>query len=162
MADKVKAVPAGQHSITAHLVVRDGKKAVEFYQKAFGAELRALHTAPDGKVIHASLKIGDSTVLLADEFPMGPKSPESLGGSPVMLNFYVEDVDTLFKQAEAAGAKVTMPLANMFWGDRYGQIVDPSGHLWALGTHIEDVTPEELERRSKAFFAEMAKKKMSA
>jgi len=109
--------------------------------------------------MHASLKIGDSSLLLADEFPgAGCPSPQTLGGSPVVLNIYVEDVDKLFNQAVAAGAKVTMPLANQFWGDRYGQIVDPFGHTWALGSHVEDVAPEELERRANAMFAEMAKK----
>jgi len=158
MAGKVKAVPEGSHTITAHLVVRDGTKAVEFYQKAFGAELRALHKTPDGRVMHASLKIGDSNLMLSDEFPQGNRSAETLGGSPVVLNIYVEDVDTLFKQAVAAGAKVTMPLENQFWGDRYGQVTDPFGHAWALGSHVEDVAPEELERRAKAMFAEMDKK----
>jgi uncharacterized glyoxalase superfamily protein PhnB len=139
--------------------VREASKAVEFYEKAFGAQLRALHKTPDGKVMHASLKIGDSSLLLADEFPgAGCPSPQTLGGSPVVLNIYVEDVDKLFNQAVAAGAKVTMPLANQFWGDRYGQIVDPFGHTWALGSHVEDVAPEELERRANAMFAEMAKK----
>lgn len=159
MAGKVKAVPEGTHTITAHLSVREASKAVEFYEKAFGAQLRALHKTPDGKVMHASLKIGDSSLLLADEFPgAGCPSPQTLGGSPVVLNIYVEDVDKLFNQAVAAGAKVTMPLANQFWGDRYGQIVDPFGHTWALGSHVEDVAPEELERRANAMFAEMAKK----
>jgi PhnB protein len=158
MAGNVKAVPEGTHTVTAHLVVRNGAEAVEFYQKAFGAVLRFMHKTPDGKVMHASLQLGDSTVMLADEFPGGAKSPESLGGSPVYLHVYVEDVDALFNQAVAAGAKVTMPLANQFWGDRYGHIVDPFGHCWALASHVEDVPPEELERRGKAMFAEMAKK----
>ncbi len=159
MAGKVKAVPEGSHTITAHLVVRDADKAIEFYKKAFGAQTVGVHHSPDGKVMHADLKIGDSHVMLADEFPqMGSKAPQSLGGSPVVLNIYVEDVDALFNRAVGAGATVTMPLANQFWGDRYGQIVDPFGHRWALGSHIEDVAPDELERRSKAAFAEMAKK----
>lgn len=158
MAGKVKAVPEGSHTITAHLAVRGGSKAIEFYQQAFGAAVSAVHKSPDGKVMHASLKIGDSRFMLADENPgMGCPSPQSLGGSPVVLHVYVEDVDTLYNRAVAAGAKVTMPLANQFWGDRYGQIADPFGHLWALGTHIEDVSPEELDRRAKAAFAEMAK-----
>jgi len=159
MAGNVKAVPEGTHTITAHLSVREAQKAIEFYQKAFGAQLLHVHKTPDGKVMHASLKIGDSQLLLADEFPgMGTPSPQALGGSPVVLNIYVEDVDTLFNQAVAAGAKVTMPLANQFWGDRYGQIVDPFGHHWALGSHVEDVAPDELARRANAMFAEMSKK----
>ncbi|MGH9432420.1 MAG: VOC family protein [Terriglobia bacterium] len=152
----MRAIPEGQHTITPHLVVRDAKKAIEFYQKAFGAEVKGVHHTPDGRVAHADLKIGDSTVFMADEFPMGPKAPQTLGGSPVVLNLYVEDVDKLFNQAVAAGAKVTMPLADQFWGDRYGQLTDPFGHSWALGKHIEDVAPEELERRSREAFAKMA------
>lgn len=158
MPGNIKAVPEPTQTVTAHLVVRNGSQAIEFYQRAFGAELRALHKTPDEKVMHASLKIGDSTVLLADEFPGGARSPESLGGSPVILNIYVDDVDALFKQAVDAGARVTMPLANQFWGDRYGQVVDPYGHHWALGAHVEDLSPEELERRANAFFASMAKR----
>ena len=159
MAGNVKAVPEGTHTITAHLSVRDAQKAIEFYQKAFGAQLLHMHKTPDGRVMHASLKVGDSQLMLADEFPgMGTPSPQALGGSPVVLNIYVEDVDTLFHQAVAAGANVTLPLANQFWGDRYGQIVDPFGHHWALGSHVEDVAPEELARRANAMFAEMSKK----
>ena len=159
MAGKPKAVPEGTHTITPHLVVRNATKALEFYQKAFGAEVKSVHHTPKGMVMHAELKIGDSKLMLADEFPeMGSKAPESLGGSPVILNIYVEDVDSLFNRAVSAGAKVTMPLANQFWGDRYGSVVDPFGHHWALGTHVEDVAPEELERRSNALSAEMAKK----
>ena len=155
----MKGLPPSGHTITAHLSVRDGVKAVEFYQKAFGMELKGLHKTPDGKVMHAELKIGDSTIMVADEFPQSPApSPATLGGSAVVLNLYVEDVDALFNKAVAAGAKVLMPVANMFWGDRYGQIKDPFGHVWALGTHLEDVAPEEMERRANAFFAGMAKK----
>ena len=158
MAD-VKPVPEGTQTITPHLSVREAAKAIEFYQKAFGAQVLFVHKMPDGKVMHATLLIGDSRLMLADEFPgMGTPAPQTLGGSPVLLNLYVEDVDALFNQAVAAGAKVTMPLANQFWGDRYGQIVDPFGHSWALGSHVEDVAPEEMERRANATFAEMAKK----
>jgi PhnB protein len=160
MAGKVKAVQEGIHTITPHLVVRDGTKAIEFYKKAFGAEVKGVHHTPDGKVMHAMLKIGDSHLMLADEFPgMGSSSPQALGGSPVVLNIYVENVDTLFNQAVAAGAQVTMPLSNQFWGDRYGQIKDPFGHSWALGQHVEDVAPEEMERRGRAIFEQMAKSK---
>lgn len=159
MAGKVKPVAEGDHTITAHLSVRNGTKAIEFYQKAFGAQVLFVHKLPDGKVMHATLKIGDSKLMLADEFPgMGIRSAETLGGSPVVLNVYVEDVDALFDQAVRAGAKVTMPLANQFWGDRYGQIVDPFGHAWALGSHVENVAPEEMARRAEAVFADMAKK----
>jgi len=160
MAGIVKAVPEGTHTITPHLSVREAAKAIEFYKKAFGAEVKGVHYTPDGKVMHAMLKIGDSHLMMADEFPgMGTPAPETLGGSPVVLNIYVENVDALFNRAVAAGAQVTMPLSNQFWGDRYGQIKDPFGHSWALGQHIEDVAPEETERRGKAIFAEMAKGK---
>jgi PhnB protein len=159
VADKVKPVPEGLHTITAHLSVRDAVQAIDFYQRAFGAQLLFVHKMPDGKVMHATLKIGDSRVMLADEFPgMGTPAPPTLGGSPVVLNILVEDVDSLFKRAVAAGAKVTMPLANQFWGDRYGQIVDPFGHSWALLSHVEDVPQQEMERRANAVFGEMAKK----
>ncbi len=159
MANKPKAVPEGTHTVTPHLIVRNGTKALEFYQKAFGAEVKGVHRTPDGRVMHAELRIGDSKVMLADEFPeMGGKGPETLGGSPVVLNIFVPGVDNLFNRAVAAGAKVTMPLANQFWGDRYGQIVDPFGHQWALGEHIEDVAPDELERRANALFEQMATK----
>jgi uncharacterized glyoxalase superfamily protein PhnB len=159
MAGKPKPIPEGMHTITPHLVIRDAAKAIEFYQKAFGAEVKGIHHTPSGKVMHAMLKIGDSHLMMADEFPeMGSKGPESLGGSPVALNIYVKDVDALFNRAVAAGATVTFPLQNQFWGDRYGQVTDPFGHHWALASHVEDVAPGELERRGKAIFAEMAKK----
>ncbi len=160
MAGKVKAVPDGIHTITPHLVVRNGEKALEFYRKAFGAEGKGVHKTPDGKVMHAELKLGNSIVFLADEFPgMGScASPQTLNGSAVTLNLYRDNIDQLFNQAVAAGATVVMPLANQFWGDRYGQLKDPFGHLWALGQHVEDVAPEEMERRSKEIFAQMAKK----
>jgi uncharacterized glyoxalase superfamily protein PhnB len=158
MAGKVKAVPEGMHTITPRLLVREASKAIEFYKKAFGAEVLEIYHTPDGKVMHAQVKIGDSYLRLADEFPgMGTAGPQTLGGSPVVLNVYVEDVDSLFNQAVAAGATVTVPLADQFWGDRFGQIVDPFGHHWALGAHQEDVPPEEMERRGRAFFAAMAK-----
>ena len=159
MADKPKPVAEGDHTLTAHLSVRNGTKAIEFYQQAFGAQLLFVHKLPDGKVMHATVKIGDSKLMLADEFPgMGTKSPATLGGSPVVLNIYVDDVDALWNRAVAAGAKVTMPLDNQFWGDRYGQIVDPFGHAWALGSHVEDVAPEEMERRANAIFSKSTKK----
>jgi PhnB protein len=159
MAGTVKALREGQHTVTPHLAVRGGTKAIEFYKKAFGAEVKGVHQTPDGKVMHAALKIGDSLLFLADEFPgSGCPSPETLGGSPVVLNLYAENIDKLFNQAVSAGATVTMPLANQFWGDRYGQIKDPFGHTWALGQTIEEVAPDEMERRAKEAFAQMAKK----
>jgi PhnB protein len=160
VAANVKPVQEGYHTLTAHLVVRDAAKAVDFYQRAFGAKPLGVHKTPDGKVMHAELQIGDSRLMLADEFPgMGNcKSPQTLGGTTTTMNIYVDDVDPLFKQAVAAGATETMPLANQFWGDRYGQVKDPFGHSWALGQHIEDVAPEEMERRAREAFAQMAKK----
>ncbi len=155
----VKPIPEGFHTLTPHIVVGDAKKAIEFYKRAFGAQVLYVHHTPDGKVMHATLKIGDSPFMLNDEFPsMGARSPQALGGSPVTINIYVEDVDRLFNQAVSAGATVKMPLMDQFWGDRFGHIVDPFGHQWSLATHKEDVSPEEMEKRGKAAFAEMAKK----
>lgn len=161
MAGNVKAVPEGMHTITPHLVVRNAVEAIDFYRKALGAEAKGIHKTPDGRVMHAELKIGDSMLFLADEFPgMGNcSSPQMLGGTCVTLNLYSNNVDQLFNQAVSAGATVIMPLSNQFWGDRYGQIKDPFGHIWALGQHVEDVSPEEMERRGREAFAQMAKKK---
>jgi PhnB protein len=153
----VKTVPDGFHTITPHLVVDGAEAALEFYKKAFGAQVGGVHKTPDGKVMHAEFKIGDSPMFLADEFPgMGSPSPKTLGGSPVVLNLYMDDIDTVFNRAVSSGATVTMPLANQFWGDRYGQVKDPFGHTWALGQHIEDVSPQEMERRANEVFAQMA------
>jgi len=158
VAARVKAIPEGQHSITPHLVVSSGAAAVTFYKTAFGAEILGVHYTPDAKVMLRGLKIGDSTLFLTDEFPgMSSPSPKTLGGSCVVLNLYSENVDRLFDQAVKAGAVVTMPLSNQFWGDRYGQLQDPFGHRWALGQRIENVSPEEMERRGREVFAQMAK-----
>jgi PhnB protein len=144
-------------TIIAHLAVDDGVKACEFYKNAFGADIKGIHKTPDGKVMHAELTVGGARLMLSDMFGPGCSSPKKLGGSPVVLNLYVEeDVDSLFNQAVSAGAKVEMPLANQFWGDRYGQVTDPFGHRWALGQHVEDVSPAEMERRAKEAFAHMA------
>lgn len=160
MAGKVKAIPEGLHTITPHLVVKGADAAIDFYKRAFGAELGGVHHTPDGKVMHASLKIGDSYLHLADEFPgMGTcSSPQTLGGSCTVLNVYTDNVDQLFERAVKAGAAVTMPLANQFWGDRYGQVKDPFGHHWALAQRIEEVAPADMERRANEAFAQMAKK----
>jgi len=159
MAGNVKPVPQGYHTITPHIVVKGAAKAIDFYQKAFGAKSLGVFNAPDGKVMHAEVQIGDARLMLADEFPgMGScQSPQTLGGTTTTLNLYSEDVDRLFNQAVAAGATVTMPLANQFWGDRYGQLKDPYGHSWSLAQHVEDVAPEEKERRGKEAFAKMGK-----
>jgi len=159
MAANAKPVPEGFNTITVHLSVREASRAIEFYKNALGAQVLGVHHAPDGKVIHALLKIGDSLLMLADEFPgRGTPSPQTLGGSPVVLNVYVEDVDKLWQQAVTAGATVTMPLGDQFWGDRYGQVRDPFGHNWSLASRKEDITPAEMERRSKEVFAQMAAK----
>jgi PhnB protein len=160
MAGKVKAVPEGYHSVTPHLVIKGADKAIEFYQKAFGATVKGgVHHTPDGKVMHAELKIGDSAVMLADEFPgmSDAQSPQTLGGTTTTLMIYTDNVDQLFDRAVKAGATATMPLANQFWGDRYGHVKDPFGHSWALGQHIEDVAPEEMERRGREAFSQMSK-----
>jgi PhnB protein len=152
----VKAVPKGRHTITLDLIVKGADEALEFYKKAFGAQVVAIHKTPEGRVMHAEFRIGDSRLFLADEFPgMGPPSPKTLGGSPVVLNLYMDNIDRLFNQAVAAGATVTLPLANQFWGDRYGQLKDPFGHTWALGQHVEDVSPEEMKRRSREIRPQM-------
>jgi uncharacterized glyoxalase superfamily protein PhnB len=154
----VRAIPEGFHTITPHLVVRGGAAAIEFYKKAFGATEICRFPGPDGQsLMHGELKIGDSILFLADEFPnMGCQSPLALGGSPVTISLYVEDTDAVFNQAVAAGAQVRMPPADMFWGDRYAQLTDPFGHVWALATHKEDVSPEEMARRAEAAFKQSA------
>lgn len=162
MTGKAKAVPEGYHTITPHLVVRDAPRAIEFYKKAFGAEVKGVDYTPDGKVMHATLKIGDSNLMLNDEFLEGKcLSPESLGGSSTTLHIYTEDVDALFNQAVAAGASVKMPVTDMFWGDRFGQVTDPFGHSWSLAAHTEELSKEEVGQRAKQFFAAMAKQKKS-
>jgi PhnB protein len=160
MAANVKPVPEGYHTITPHLVIKGADKAIEFYQKALGAKVQGgVHHTPDGKVMHAELQIGDSRIMLSDEFPgMGSaSSPQTLGGTTGNLFIYTDNVDRLFDQAAKAGATVVFPLANQFWGDRYGQLKDPFGHVWALGQHTEDVAPEEMERRGREAFAQMSK-----
>ncbi len=153
MPAKVRAIPEGYRSVTPHLVVRGAAKAVEWYKKALGAEEINRMPTPDGKLMHAEIRIGDSIVMMADEAPeMGGRSPQSLNGSPCMLNLYVEDADRAWKRAVDAGAKVKMPLGDMFWGDRYGQLVDPFGHEWSIAQHVRDVTPDEMAREAaKAF-----------
>ena len=160
MAEKAKPVPDGFHTLTPHLTVRDAEKAIDFYQKAFGAEVRGKNHAPDGKkIIHASLKIGDSMLMLNDEFPeWGTVSPSATGGSTgIAIHVYVDNVDTIFDRAVSAGATVKMPLMDAFWGDRYGQIVDPFGHKWSLATHVRDMTQEEMRQEQEAAFAHMPK-----
>jgi PhnB protein len=153
MPDKVKPIPQGYHSVTPYLIVKGGNAAVEFYKKAFGARELFRIPGPDGKVGHAEIGIGDSVVMLADEHPeMGARSPQTLGGTPVSILLYVEDVDAVVKQAVAAGAKIQRPVENKFYGDRMGTLDDPFGHVWHVATHIENVSPEEMKRRSAAQF----------
>jgi PhnB protein len=150
----VKRVPQGFHRVTPHLTVRSGATMIEFYKKAFGAEEKRRTPGPDGKsIMHAELRIGDSTIFLNDEFPdMGALSPLASNTTPVTLHLYVEDADKQFQQALSAGAEVVMPLGDQFWGDRYGVVKDPSGHHWSIGSHMEDPTPEQMqERMAKAF-----------
>lgn len=162
MAASVKAVPEGYRTITAAITVSNGNKAIEFYKQAFGAEVRGVHHTPDGKVAHAELKIGDSVIMLSDEFPPMATSPQTIGGTATSLIIYAENIDDLWNQAIKAGGTVTMPLADQFWGDRWGTLTDPFGHRWSLAQHIEDVAPEELTKRAKEAFAQMARKQAGA
>jgi len=150
----VPRVPEHMHTITPHLVVKSTSDAIAFYQKAFGAIEHYRMPMPDGAIMHAEIQIGDSVFFMNDEI-MGAKSPQSLGGSPITVHLQVEDVDALWNQAVTAGCQVAMPLADMFWGDRYGILVDPFGHLWSMASHIEDVPPEEMGKRAEAAMAEM-------
>jgi PhnB protein len=156
MAGKVNPIPQGYHSVTPYLVVSDGSRAIEYYKRAFGASAVVQMPGPGGKIGHAELKIGDSMIMLSDEMP-GNRSPQSLGGSPVSIFLYVENVDSVFNEAVKAGAKADMPPQDMFWGDRFGKLTDPFGHSWALATHIEDVAPEEMKKRSQAYMEQMSK-----
>jgi PhnB protein len=144
----VKPIPDGYHSVTPYLVCRGAARAIDYYKKVFGAEELMRMPAPGDRVGHAELRIGDSVVMLADEHPeMGARSPETVGGTPVSLMVYVADVDAVYKKAIAGGARENRPLADQFYGDRSGTITDPFGHQWTIATHIEDVSPEEMERR---------------
>ncbi|HEY8478162.1 MAG TPA: VOC family protein [Chloroflexota bacterium] len=151
---RVRPIPEGYHTLTPALIVRDAAAAIEFYQRAFGARELLRMLSPDGQhVWHAEIQIGDSRLMLGEEIPDGSsgRAPQSLGGTPVSLHLYVEDADAVFQRAVEAGATVTMPLTDVFWGDRYGKVTDPFGHVWAIGTHKEDVGEEEMRRRAQAF-----------
>ena len=142
----VQAIPAGFHSLTPHLVCEGAADAIAFYQKAFGAVELDRMPGPDGKLMHATLRIGDSVFMLADAFPeWGSRGPLALGGTAVTMHLYVPDADAVWETALAAGAKPMMPLENTFWGDRYGQVADPFGHRWAIATHLRDMTPQEMQ-----------------
>jgi len=147
----VKSIPEGYHSVTPYLIIKGAADAIEFYKKAFGATELFRFPAPDGKIGHAEIKIGDSPIMLADEFAeMGYKGPQALGGSPVSLMIYLADVDTVFNRAVEAGASVKEAVQDKFYGDRTGTLTDPFGHVWHVSTHKEDVSMEEMEERAKA------------
>ncbi|QOL48045.1 VOC family protein [Massilia litorea] len=157
MNSEVKPVEEGMHTVTPHLVCANCAEAIEFYKKAFGAIEVMRSPMPDGKIGHAQLRIGDSPLFLADEFPdYGSHSPLSLKGSPVTIHLSVPNVDEIWNNAKAAGATVRMELADMFWGDRYGQLDDPFGHRWSMATHIRDVSPAEMEEAMKAMGTDCA------
>jgi PhnB protein len=156
MAKLVNAIPEGYHSITPSLTCRSAAQAIEFYKKAFGAQELRRMASPDGKVSHAELKIGDSVLMLNDEFTSMSAAPTSTTPPSSYLFLYVADVDAVFSSAIQAGARVEMPVQDMFWGDRYGKLTDPAGHQWGIATHLEDVAPEEMGRRAAAFFAKAA------
>jgi PhnB protein len=148
---KVKPVPEDMHSVTPHLICAGAADAIEFYKKAFGAVEEARLPGPGGRIMHAMLRIGDSAVMLVDEMPeWGALGPKSLKGSPVTIHLYVENADATVERAVKAGAKVTMPLADQFWGDRYGKLEDPFGHHWSVATHVRDVSMEEMQQAMKA------------
>jgi PhnB protein len=147
----VKPIPEGYHSLTPYLIVAGAARAIEFYKTVFGAVERMRLGGPDGKVGHAELEIGDSLIMLADEHPaMGALAPPTVGGTPVGLHLYLEDVDAVAAKAVAAGATLKRPVENQFYGDRLGSLIDPFGHLWHISTHVEDVSPEEIARRAAA------------
>lgn len=151
MTGNVKPIPEGYHTATPYLIVKGGVDAIEFYKKAFGAKESFRMMRPDGRVGHAEIKIGDSVIMLADEHPeIGARSPQTIGGSPISIHLYVEDVDAVFNRAVAAGAKVQRPLQDQFYGDRTGGLLDPFGHAWYVATHVEDIAPEELQKRAAA------------
>jgi PhnB protein len=154
----VQAIPKGYHTITPYMTVRDAARAIEFYKQAFGAKEKGTMKGPDGKVMHAELVIGDSIIMLADEFPeFGSLSPQTTGGSGTGLHIYIEDVDSAFDRAVKAGATVEMPVADMFWGDRYGKLRDPFGHKWSIGTHKADLSMEEMKKGMEETMAKMPK-----
>ncbi len=154
MKKQVTAVPEGHHTASPYLVIRDASRAIDFYKRAFGAQELFRMPQPDGKIAHAEIKIGDSVIMIGEESPqMNAQSPQALKGTPVSIFLYLEDVDSVFKKAIAAGGKQDAPVQDMFWGDRYGKLTDPFGHQWQLATHIEDVAPEEMAKRAASAFA---------
>jgi PhnB protein len=147
---QVNPIPEGMHTVTPHLVCAGAADAIEFYKKAFNAVEIGRTAGPQGKLLHGLIRIGDSKVMLVDEFPdWGSFGPKSLKGSPVTMHLYVEDVDAFVAHAAAAGAKITMPLQDMFWGERYCKLEDPFGHHWSVATHVRDVSPEEMQQAAQ-------------
>ncbi len=163
MAQNVKSVPEGYHTLTPSIVVSDAARALDFYKRAFGAVEVGRFPTPDGKIAHAEIKIGDSRLMLSDDFPFYfCHAPESLGGTTTTFYLYTEDVDSLFNRAVEAGATVKFPLKDQFWGDRTGHLADPFGHIWALAAHKEDVSPEEMKRRGAIEMAKMTQRAQGA
>lgn len=151
---KAKPIPDGYHTITPHLICRDAARTMKFYEQAFGAETIHCMTMPGGGIMHAAMRIGDSQFMIAEENPAwDSKSPLALGATPVPIHLYVSNVDASFQRAVQAGATAKMPPTDMFWGDRYAQVVDPSGHIWSIATHVKDMTPAEIEQAAMAMFA---------
>jgi PhnB protein len=155
MARAKSAVPEGYHTVTPHLVLDNAAPALDWYKKALGAQEVMRAAGPDGKIMHAELRIGNSPIMLNDPL-MGGKGPKELGGSPASLWLYVEDCDALFQRAVNAGAQAQMPMADQFWGDRCGSIQDPCGYSWTIATHKEDLTPEEMQQRQAEFMKQFA------
>lgn len=150
-ASIVSAIPPGMHTVTPHLVCARAAEAIDFYKQAFGAEELSRLPGPDGRIMHAALRIGDSVIMMTDEAPeWNSLGPLAFNGSPVTIHLYVEDVDSLFQRAVAAGASVRISVGDMFWGDRYGALEDPFGHRWSIATRTRDVTPEEMRQAMRA------------
>ena len=161
METKVKTIPEGYHSITPHLVIREAREAIEFYKKVFGAKVNFIQDRPDGKIMHAAIKIGDSILMIAEECPSHEgheencvRSPADVGGTTANLYLYVNDAESVFNTAVKNGATVSMAVTDMFWGDRVGMFKDPFGHFWTVATHIKDVSPEEMKEGAEKFFRE--------
>jgi uncharacterized glyoxalase superfamily protein PhnB len=154
MAEKVNAIPDGYHSVTANLVIKGASEAIDWYKQALGAQELYRMPGPDGRLMHAEIKIGDSVIMLTDEMPeMGGKGPETLGGTPVSLMIYCKDCDALFNRAVGAGASVRMPLEDAFWGDRWGMVTDPFGHVWSIGTRKKNLSVPEMKAAMDEFMA---------
>ena len=154
----IEKIPKDYHSITPVLIVKNGDEAIEFYKKGFCVEERCRMKSPDGRVAHAELKLGDSVFMLSDEYPeMECHSPKTIGGSPVSMYVYVDDVDSVFNKAISAGAKSLDPVKDQFWGDRHGRLEDPFGHLWSIATHKKDLSEEEMKKAAEAAFSQMSK-----